>query len=104
MPTELAGLIEAPPEIKVELVGAGPPGPPGDTPHIGDNGNWWIGGSDTGVPASGGGTASEHTFLTGRDKEDQHPIKAVTGLQGAIERIPPPVEPITNTELEELLK
>ena len=27
----------------------------GDTPYIGDNGNWWIGTTDTGVYASGGG-------------------------------------------------
>lgn len=32
----------------------GPQGIPGDTPRIGDNGNWWIGTTDTGVPASGG--------------------------------------------------
>lgn len=31
-------------------------GEPGDTPEIGENGNWWIGGVDTGVPASGGGS------------------------------------------------
>ena len=24
----------------------------GDTPFIGDNGNWWIGNTDTGVPAT----------------------------------------------------
>lgn len=35
----------------------GPPGPKGDpgengiTPHIGSNGNWWIGTTDTGEPA-----------------------------------------------------
>lgn len=28
----------------------------GISPHIGDNGNWWIGEEDTGVAASGGGT------------------------------------------------
>lgn len=28
-------------------------GKPGDTPTIGDNGNWWIGGEDTGKPAQG---------------------------------------------------
>ena len=27
----------------------------GETPYIGDNGNWWIGETDTGVPASGSG-------------------------------------------------
>jgi len=40
----------------------GPPGPPGSpgnngtdglTPKIGANGNWWIGTSDTGIPAKG---------------------------------------------------
>ena len=28
----------------------------GVTPHIGENGNWWIGETDTGIAASGGGT------------------------------------------------
>ena len=71
---ELVGRIEAEPVIVVELVN------------------------------SGGGGATDHALLTGREKPDQHPIEAVTGLQGAIERIPPAVEPITNSELEELLK
>jgi len=31
----------------------GAPGEPGDTPYIGSNGNWWIGTTDTGVPATG---------------------------------------------------
>lgn len=31
----------------------GDPGQNGVTPHIGDNGNWWIGDSDTGTPARG---------------------------------------------------
>lgn len=30
-------------------------GPAGQTPHIGVNGNWWIGETDTGVPATGSG-------------------------------------------------
>ena len=35
-------------------VGAGEiKGPAGDTPYIGGNGNWWIGGTDTGVKAKG---------------------------------------------------
>lgn len=33
---------------------AGPSGPPGETPHIGENGNWWLGETDTGVTAGGG--------------------------------------------------
>lgn len=31
-------------------------GPPGDTPYIGANGHWWIGETDTGVPARGEGS------------------------------------------------
>lgn len=31
----------------------GPPGENGDTPFIGDNGHWWIGGKDTGFIAAG---------------------------------------------------
>lgn len=102
MPSELWGRVEHAPEIRVELLGAGPPGPPGETPRIGENGNWFIGGEDTGVPASGSGT--EHADLTGRDRVNQHPIGAVTGLGEALERIPPPVEPITNSEMEEMLR
>lgn len=30
-------------------------GKDGITPHIGENGNWWIGDVDTGVPTSAGG-------------------------------------------------
>lgn len=39
----------------------GPPGEPGITPHIGENGNWFIGEADTGVPASGGGSSESGT-------------------------------------------
>ena len=31
----------------------GPQGPAGDTPYIGENGNWWIGNQDTGIAAQG---------------------------------------------------
>lgn len=33
----------------------GPPGPSGITPHIGSNGNWFIGEKDTGISAGGSG-------------------------------------------------
>ena len=42
------------------------PGPAGTTPHIGDNGNWWIGESDTGVKAAG---------KDGKDGEDAEPAQ-----------------------------
>lgn len=103
MPNEPEGVVDTAPEIRVELVGSGPPGPPGEPPYIGENGNWWSGGKDTGVPASAGGV-TDHGELTGRDKADQHPIGAVTGLKGALETIPPVAESLTNEELEALLK
>ena len=33
----------------------GPKGDPGDSPYIGENGNWWVGDTDTGVAAAGSG-------------------------------------------------
>ena len=42
------------------------PGPAGTTPHIGGNGNWWIGESDTGVKAAG---------KDGKDGEDAEPAQ-----------------------------
>lgn len=63
----------------------GPQGPKGDTgatgaagatPHIGTNGNWFIGAVDTGVPASGGsgsgsGTASTPSVLLAVEDENE---------------------------------
>ena len=43
-------------QYKKSVLAEGAPGTPGDdgvTPHIGDNGNWWIGNLDTGVSAKG---------------------------------------------------
>lgn len=34
----------------------------GITPHIGANGNWWIGDDDTRIPASGGGGSADITI------------------------------------------
>lgn len=54
------------------------------------------------VPAASGG-ASDHRLLAGRDAENQHPIGSIEGLPDALRRIPAPVEPLTNEDLEELL-
>jgi archaellum component FlaC len=43
--------------------GSGTPGKDGITPHIGENGNWFIGDEDTGVAAGGSGGGSEMTLL-----------------------------------------
>lgn len=59
------------------------------------------------VPIEGGGGeggTSDHRLLSHKDAEEQHPIKSITGLSEALERIPGPVEPLTNLELEEILK
>jgi len=54
-------------------------GDPGATPYIGENGNWWISGTDMGVPASGKVVA--HGQLEGRDAENQHPVESIYGLE-----------------------
>lgn len=55
---------------------------------------------------SGGGSGgtTDHRALINRDADDQHPIKAITGLQDKLNTIPPASEKITNTEIEEMLK
>lgn len=79
----------------------GPKGDPGDTPYIGENGNWWIGGNDTGAYAEG---TTDHRELSERDAEGQHPIQSIIGLEEELNRIPEPVEALTNSELEEILQ
>lgn len=54
--------------------------------------------------AGGGGGVSDHRFLSHRDAAKQHPMGAIEGLEDELKRIPPPAEPLTNLELEELLK
>ena len=56
------------------------------------------------VPVAGGGGAADHRVLAHRDAAEQHPIASISGLKAELDRIPEPVEAITNTELEEMLK
>ena len=53
---------------------------------------------------TGPGGTTDHRALTNRDADDQHPIKAITGLTENLNTIPPAAERITNTEIEEMLK
>lgn len=66
----------------------GKDGTNGITPSIGDNGNWFIGDTDTGKPSRGepgeSGT-TDHSQLTNRNAADAHPMSAITGLEEAIE-------------------
>ena len=54
-------------------------------------------------PPPEGGT-TDHRRLSHRDALEQHPIASISGLEKELNRIPEPVEALTNTELEEMLK
>lgn len=56
------------------------------------------------VRTGGPGGTTDHRALSYRDADDQHPIKAITGLADKLNTIPPAAERITNTEIEEMLK
>lgn len=56
------------------------------------------------IPGGGEGGVSDHRLLAGRDAAEQHPVEAISGLKKELARIPAPVEPLTNEELEEILK
>lgn len=85
--------------------GTGKPGTDGITPHIGENGNWYIGETDTGVKAQGKdgkdgdpgtpGKDGDDYVLTDTDKTeiaeqaaqmviDDAPVKSVNGKTGAV--------------------
>lgn len=53
-------------------------------------------------PTAAGGTGgtTDHRQLNHRDGEDQHPMKAITGLEDALRHIP---EPMTAEELQNIL-
>ena len=50
-----------------------------------------------------GGTI-DHGLLSNRDAAEQHPIESIIGLAERLERIPDPVEPLSNEDLEGLLE
>ena len=58
------------------------------------------------VPVQGGGGegTSDHRLLSHRDADGQHPIASIKGLSDELDRIPEPVEALSNIELEALLK
>ena len=49
-------------------------------------------------------SAPDHRKLSHLEDPDQHPMAAISGLVKELERIPEPVEALTNSELEEMLK
>ena len=65
----------------------GQPGTDGTTPHIGDNGNWWIGETDTGVSAAGsGGTVTDNgwTKLGDITVSDSYEFSMLSATGGVI--------------------
>lgn len=56
--------------IKGDKGDKGDPGEDGDTPYIGENGNWWIGGVDTGIKAEGSDGADGSDGSDGKDGQD----------------------------------
>lgn len=56
--------------IKGDKGDKGDPGEDGDTPYIGDNGNWWIGTTDTGIKASGTEGSNGSNGSDGKDGQD----------------------------------
>lgn len=58
----------------------------------------------SGIDIGGDGVVKDHRLLTNRDADNQHPISAISGLSTELQKIPAPMEALTNEELEELLK
>lgn len=56
--------------IKGDKGDKGDPGEDGKTPYIGDNGNWWIDGVDTGIPATGSSGSDGSDGSNGKDGQD----------------------------------
>lgn len=56
--------------IKGDKGDKGDPGEDGDTPYIGENGNWWIGGVDTGIKAEGSDGTDGSDGSDGKDGQD----------------------------------
>ena len=79
-------------------------------PIPGDNGYWMLWDTDRGayveselpLPAGGGGTGgtSDHRALYNRDKADQHPMSAVTGLVEALDGKQPTGDYLTQDNLQ----
>lgn len=70
--------------IKGDKGDKGDPGEDGDTPYIGDNGNWWIGGVDTGIKAEGSDGADGSDGSDGKDGQDGKDGKdGINGKDGA---------------------
>ena len=77
-------------------------------PVPGNNGYWLLWDTDSGayvesdlpLPAGGSGGTSDHSALYNRDKEDQHPMSAVTGLVDPLNGKQPAGDYLTQDNLQ----
>ena len=60
------------------------PGPAGTTPHIGENGNWFIGSTDTGVRADGKDGKDGEDGEDGEDGKNAYQIAVDNGYSGSV--------------------
>lgn len=70
------------PAIGADLPGTINHGVAGETPYIGENGNWWIANVDTGVCASGIPADSEEIRQAVNEYLENNPPEAVSGKDG----------------------
>lgn len=54
--------------------------------------------------SGGGGGTSDHRLLTHREDAGQHTIESISGLTDVIRTIPPVTVPLSNSEIEDLLR
>lgn len=60
------------------------PGPAGTTPHIGENGNWFIGTADTGIRAAGKDGKDGTDAEDGEDGKNAYQIAVDNGYSGSV--------------------
>ena len=69
--------------VKRECILKGAAGTDGTTPHIGDNGNWYIGETDTGVSAGGASYIFKVEVVTGPDPDGLSADKTFAEIRSA---------------------
>lgn len=75
-----------------------------------ETGTWWVWDTDTGKYedtgesyGGGGGGTSDHAKLVNRDAANQHPMRAITGLESALEGKQPTGDYLTDKDLDATL-
>ncbi len=77
-------VVEETPSLEIETT---IPMLKGDTPYIGENGNWWISGTDTGVAASGGSGGASTVVIDSTPTENSNNAVSSGGVYDALQNI-----------------